>query len=59
MQNLLNIKFNISSVVVAPVISSRGRSAAYKSSNNISCGIFSATAPSAFSSAPNESLTSA
>ncbi len=36
MQNLPKIRLRMSSVVVAPVISSRGRSAAYRSSKSIS-----------------------
>ena len=40
MQNVLKIRFRMSSVVVAPVIASSGRSALYRSISNISCGTF-------------------
>jgi len=57
MQNLLKIRFRISSVVVAPVMASSGRRALYRSSSNISCGTFPLTARVAASSAASESLT--
>src|SRR5437763_10785773 len=58
MQNVLKIKFRMSSVVVAPVIASSGRKALYRSSNDISCGTLLFTALRAASSAASDSCTS-
>src|ERR1019366_219003 len=44
MQNVLKIKLRMSSVVVAPVMASSGRSALQRSSSSISCGTLPATA---------------
>ena len=38
-QNVEKMRFKMSSAVVAPVIASMGRRAAYRSSSNISCGM--------------------
>ena len=49
MQKVLKMRFRMSSAVVAPVMASMGRSAAYRSSSSISCGIEDRTASRAFS----------
>src|SRR5262249_31575822 len=48
-QKVENILFKISSAVVAPVMASIGRSALYRSSSSISCGMCSRTAVSVLS----------